>query len=201
MLSSAATFCHTRASSEEPRVIYMGRKDMQPAPILDPMPGPWGDAVRVLMAKKGISQRTLAKRAGLSKGAVGTIVHGRHTLTSQLQAVADYFKVGIEDLFTISSTPGHHFATRALHESQGGGSHVQGATLPHADAELKELRAHVHRLENKLAKLAAQQAIEHGAARERVTTPRVRKSARADTARAARTKNAHGDTPVRKSKP
>ncbi len=74
-------------------------------PILSAMPGPWGNAIRMLrLSKPGLTQKALAKRAGMTPTTYGKIEKGRHTHTRKLQHIADVLGVPIE--LVLSPNPG-----------------------------------------------------------------------------------------------
>lgn len=137
-----------------------------------------------------MTQRALAKRAGISKNTMSHIARGGHTLTSQLQAIADVFGLPIEDVLQVSPLhTGHGFATQLSTESSAVGSHgAQGASLSttNAAAEVRELRAHLSLLEQQLAEVVAEQESRRRQRSERVSNTGARKPGRPAHARKTR---------------
>lgn len=178
-------------------------KPLHPAPILASMPGPWGHALYQLRTKWRLNKQEMARRAKVTPTTYGNLEMGRHTHTRNLQKVADNIGVPFEHVLIDHLSFGHGFAPSSPTESQGGRSHAHGVTFPSSATEEpnKELWAHIRNLEDTLAQYVAQQAVEHGIARERAAVPRSRKRQRPAADRSPRAQTAQRDTPARKRKP
>ena len=58
--------------------------------------------IRILRAEKGITQEDLAKACGLSRQSINAIEKGKYIPTVHTAIrIAEYFKVGVEDIFKI----------------------------------------------------------------------------------------------------
>lgn len=95
---------------------YMRAKDLRADPILEEMPGPWGQALRYLRAKKGVSRESIAKRARMTPTTYGRIERGQHTQTRKLQDLADLFEVPIEDVLQLRTSAPTFSAVAPTHD-------------------------------------------------------------------------------------
>lgn len=77
---------------------YMRDKEIEDAPILQLMPGPWGPAIARLRLARGLSQKAVAKRAKMTPTTYGRIEKGQHTQTRKLQNIAEVFSVDITEV-------------------------------------------------------------------------------------------------------
>lgn len=82
---------------------YMRERELTETPILAAVPGPWGVAIAMLRASRGLSQKTVAKRAKMTATTYGRIERGFHTQTRKLQDIAEVFGVPIERVLQHSS--------------------------------------------------------------------------------------------------
>ncbi len=84
---------------------YLLSQQLGGDPILGPMPGPWGAAMKRLRLEKGWSQKKVASKARMTASTYGKIEKGGHTLTSKLQAIADALSVPIDAVLIIGANP------------------------------------------------------------------------------------------------
>lgn len=60
----------------------------------------WGEAIRALLAERGLTQVELARLAGLNRGTVLHVVRGGHCSTETLDKIARALEVDVAELFT-----------------------------------------------------------------------------------------------------
>src|SRR5262249_29077549 len=135
-LSSRERFCDTAWRAGLASLIYMGMDDGPVTPILPGVPGPWGKGVRRLLAEHGKTKTWLALKAGSHPNTMTAICKGQHTLTSQLQAIADVFSVPIEAVLGIGIylESGSPFATFVSPEDATVASNAKGAQVSHTSS-------------------------------------------------------------------
>jgi transcriptional regulator with XRE-family HTH domain len=63
--------------------------------------GVWGDAIRVLLTERGMTQTELARLAGVTRGTVLHAVRGGHCGTDTLEKIARALEVDVAELFTM----------------------------------------------------------------------------------------------------
>lgn len=181
-----ARFCDT------PGVLsgnYMRVNELEVDPILNPMPGPWAEPIKQLRLRKGLTQKTVARRARITATTYGRIEKGHHTQTQLLQRIADAHSVPIEAVLHIQFLQKHLEFSQTPPSSLGGSGHAQAApVLANASVvELDELRTQVHVLKNELAEIAAEQEAERRRRRsQRLSGARVGKPGRVKNARKSR---------------
>lgn len=156
----------------------MPENEIEGGPILPAMPGPWGEAIRMLRARKNLLQQTVAKRAKMTATTYGKIEKGGHTQTRKLQDIAEVFGVSIDSVLhnsllqtqeTVSDT-----APVPTPKEAHGGSSVHAS--PSEQENIAGLRARVRKLEAKLQRMASR---ERATPKSRRRTAAPRKSHRA----------------------
>jgi DNA-binding Xre family transcriptional regulator len=148
------------------------------------MPGPWGQAVRHLLADKHKTQKWLSNKSGLAENTVSKIVHGQHVHTRNLQRIADAFGVPIHDVLLQSSSL--HGDFRSAKNSTKGAALESGDSLPSNPSEaIVALQIQVDALQQQLAEMATDRG-RRERSRQRVPTTRPGQSVGARDARKSR---------------
>jgi transcriptional regulator with XRE-family HTH domain len=126
-----------------------------------------------------MTQRALAKRARMSPNTMSKIVRGAHTLTSQLQEIADVFGVPIDDVLVTPLQMGSTFATSSSPDTPRSETHADPVTVSSAATatEVRELRAHLALLQQQLAEIVAEKEVQRRR-REHLSKTRLRKPER-----------------------
>jgi transcriptional regulator with XRE-family HTH domain len=62
--------------------------------------GVWGDAIRAVLAERGMTQVELARLAGINRSTVLHVLRGGHCGTDTLEKIAKALEVDIAELFT-----------------------------------------------------------------------------------------------------
>ncbi len=62
--------------------------------------GVWGEAIRALLAERGLTQVELARLAGINRSTVLHIIRGGHCTTDTLAKIAAALGVDVAELFT-----------------------------------------------------------------------------------------------------
>jgi len=62
--------------------------------------GVWGEAIRAVLAERGLTQAELARLAGVNRSTVLHVLRGGHCGTDTLEKVAKALEIDISELFT-----------------------------------------------------------------------------------------------------
>lgn len=166
----------------------MRAKEIGSKPILRPMPGPWGKAIKALRDARHLNRATVAKRIGMTATTYGRIERGHHTLTSKLQDIADVFEVPIEDVLMVRATPISRLqGIDRASAPPGSQPHAQGPAFSAEQAEeIRQLRTQVDILTQQIAELVATRATRHDGGRKRSAATRAGQPLRSSHARKPR---------------
>lgn len=127
----------------------MRAKEIGDAPILQPMPGPWGPAIARLRLARGLSKKAVAKRAKMTATTYGRIEKGQHTQTRKLQNIAEVFSVDIIDVLMppLSSLPQDERTLDALAARLRSRIELAPAQAPRYEDTMRDLHQSAHRLQ------------------------------------------------------